>query len=398
MVLFNIVAVVSLRWFATAAAAGPSSITLWVLAALLFFVPQGLAVSDLSARYPDEGGIYAWTKRAFGEGHGFLCGWCYWVNNILYYPNLLMSTAVVGTYVIGRGADRPGGQLDLRASRHAGGALAGRGAQHRRRRARDGGCRISARSAPTSRASCSSGSALTPRSPSRRPRRSRAQRSCPTSATVRAQPVGVHRLRVRGPRAVRRDGWRGEGSESNAAALDPASRLRSSPSSTSPARRRCSGSCRPAEVNIVSGFLQALRAGARDIGWRRGLDPGGRGGALRPRQHRRRRRLAHRAGPRGVRDRARPLLPAGLRPGAPAMADAVRRDPHPGGARDASSCCCRCWGRAPPSRGPTSSFSTRCCWCTSSPTSTSSSASGGAAQGAGAGGRRSWRGRARPRW
>jgi amino acid transporter len=103
MVLFNIVAVVSLRWFATAAAAGPSSITLWLLAGLLFFVPQGLAVSDLSARYPDEGGIYAWTKRAFGEGHGFMCGWCYWVNNILYYPNLLMSTAVVGTYAIGHG-------------------------------------------------------------------------------------------------------------------------------------------------------------------------------------------------------------------------------------------------------------------------------------------------------
>jgi amino acid transporter len=103
MVLFNVVAVVSLRWMATAAAAGPSSITLWVLAALLFFIPQGLAVSDLSARFPDEGGIYAWTKRAYGEGHGFMCGWCYWVNNILYYPNLLMSTAVVGAFVIGRG-------------------------------------------------------------------------------------------------------------------------------------------------------------------------------------------------------------------------------------------------------------------------------------------------------
>lgn len=103
LVLFNIVAVLSLRWFATAAAAGPSSLTLWVLAGLLFFLPQGLAVSDLAARHPEEGGVYAWTKRAFGEGHGFLCGWCYWVNNILYYPNLLMSTAVIGTYVIGRG-------------------------------------------------------------------------------------------------------------------------------------------------------------------------------------------------------------------------------------------------------------------------------------------------------
>jgi amino acid transporter len=57
LVLFNIVAVLSLRWTATAAAAGPSSLTLWVLAGLLFFIPQGLAVSDLSTRFPHEGGI-----------------------------------------------------------------------------------------------------------------------------------------------------------------------------------------------------------------------------------------------------------------------------------------------------------------------------------------------------
>src|SRR6185437_10879354 len=88
LVLFNIVAVLSLRWTATAAAAGPSSLTLWVLAGLLFFIPQGLAVSHLATRYPLEGGIYLWTKQAFGEGHGFMCGWCYWINNVLYYPNL----------------------------------------------------------------------------------------------------------------------------------------------------------------------------------------------------------------------------------------------------------------------------------------------------------------------
>ena len=143
MVLFNVVAVVSLRWFATAAAAGPSSITLWVLAALFFFVPQGLAVSDLAARYPDEGGIYAWTKRAFGEGHGFLCGWCYWVNNILYYPNLLMSTAVVGTYVIGQGRDRARRQLALRAPRDARGALARRRCSTSSASAPAAGCRTS---------------------------------------------------------------------------------------------------------------------------------------------------------------------------------------------------------------------------------------------------------------
>ena len=102
LVLFNIVAILSLRWTATAAAAGPSSLSMWVLAALFFFIPQGVAVSYLSSRLPQEGGIYFWTKQTFGEGHGFLCGWCYWVNNILYYPNLLMSTAVIATYAIGR--------------------------------------------------------------------------------------------------------------------------------------------------------------------------------------------------------------------------------------------------------------------------------------------------------
>ena len=102
LVFFHIVAVVSLRWLATAGAAGPSSITLWVLAALFFFTPQGLAVSELASRYPDAGGIYEWTKRAYGEGHGFLCGWCYWVNNVLYPPNILMATAVIATYALGK--------------------------------------------------------------------------------------------------------------------------------------------------------------------------------------------------------------------------------------------------------------------------------------------------------
>ncbi|HEV7993281.1 MAG TPA: APC family permease [Gemmatimonadaceae bacterium] len=103
LVLFNLAAVLGLRWLATGAKAGPSALVLWVLAALLFFVPQGLVVTELSSRFPDEGGIYQWTKRALGEKHGYLCGWCYWINNVLYYPNLLISTAVIATFVIGKG-------------------------------------------------------------------------------------------------------------------------------------------------------------------------------------------------------------------------------------------------------------------------------------------------------
>jgi glutamate:GABA antiporter len=103
VVLFNVAAILGLRHLATTAHAGPGALTLWILAAIFFFVPQAIAVVRLSALYPESGGIYEWTRNTFGEAHGFFSGWCYWVCNILYYPNLLISTAVIATFVIGRG-------------------------------------------------------------------------------------------------------------------------------------------------------------------------------------------------------------------------------------------------------------------------------------------------------
>ncbi len=90
LVLFNVVAIVGLRWASVAAGIGPSSLVLWLGAMLLFFIPSALTVTELSARCPREGGIYVWTREAFGEYHGFICGFFYWVNNLVYYPNLLI--------------------------------------------------------------------------------------------------------------------------------------------------------------------------------------------------------------------------------------------------------------------------------------------------------------------
>ena len=91
--LFHVVAIVGLRWLLTAANLGPGSVALWMGAVLLFFIPQGLAVLELSARMPEEGGIYVWTREAFGPLHGFICGWAYWVNNLIYYPSLIVFMA-----------------------------------------------------------------------------------------------------------------------------------------------------------------------------------------------------------------------------------------------------------------------------------------------------------------
>jgi amino acid transporter len=104
VLLFNIAAVLGPRWIAAAAHNGTSSISLWLLAALLFFVPTAFIVVELSTRFPKEGGLYVWSKEAFGEFHGFVSGWTYWIYTFFYFPGLLMASAAMGAYVGGSGA------------------------------------------------------------------------------------------------------------------------------------------------------------------------------------------------------------------------------------------------------------------------------------------------------
>lgn len=101
VVAMNIVAIVGLRWIARSARVGAPSVTLWILACLIFFVPLAAALIELSSRYPEQGGIYAWVRRAFGPGHGYACGWCMWVNNLFYFPSLLLFAAANLTLVVG---------------------------------------------------------------------------------------------------------------------------------------------------------------------------------------------------------------------------------------------------------------------------------------------------------
>jgi glutamate:GABA antiporter len=93
LVLFYIVTGISLRWIATAAAAGPSSIIIWIGAWLCFYTPLALSVLELSSRYPNEGGLYVWSKRAFGDFSGFMAAWTYWTSNLPYFPAVLYFAA-----------------------------------------------------------------------------------------------------------------------------------------------------------------------------------------------------------------------------------------------------------------------------------------------------------------
>jgi len=93
LLLFYVITGISLRWIATAAAAGPSSIVIWIGAWLCFYTPLALSVLELSSRYPNEGGLYVWSKRAFGDFSGFMSAWTYWTSNLPYFPAVLYFAA-----------------------------------------------------------------------------------------------------------------------------------------------------------------------------------------------------------------------------------------------------------------------------------------------------------------
>jgi amino acid transporter len=103
LVMFYVVATLSLRWIAVAAAAGPSSVIIWLIGLATIFIPLALCVMELSSRYPQEGGMYVWSKHAFGDFSGFLTGWVYWTSNLPYFPALLYFAASNALYV---GGDR----------------------------------------------------------------------------------------------------------------------------------------------------------------------------------------------------------------------------------------------------------------------------------------------------
>ncbi len=99
--LFYMVTSFSLRWVATAAAAGPSAIVIWIIAALGLYVPLVFTVLELSSRYPEEGGVYVWSKRAFGPFSAFMTGWTYWGSNLPYLPGLLYFAAANALFMGG---------------------------------------------------------------------------------------------------------------------------------------------------------------------------------------------------------------------------------------------------------------------------------------------------------
>jgi glutamate:GABA antiporter len=101
--LYFVTACSSLQWVATAAASGPSALTVWLLGALTMFLPLSVCTVWLASRHPDEGGLYVWSGRAFGPFAAFLTGWTYYTANLPYFAGMLYFAASNALWVTGGG-------------------------------------------------------------------------------------------------------------------------------------------------------------------------------------------------------------------------------------------------------------------------------------------------------
>lgn len=101
VVLLNISCIIGLASLAQVAQFGFASMPLWILGILLFLIPSGLMVAELNARMPEEGGFYRWTRTAFGDWHGYVAAWTYWLSNIVWLPTALLLVSISCLYIFG---------------------------------------------------------------------------------------------------------------------------------------------------------------------------------------------------------------------------------------------------------------------------------------------------------
>ncbi len=104
LVLAQVLLVIVLDYFGTAAKAGSAHVVFWLVAILLFFIPLALVVAHLNRLMPLEGGLYEWARLAFNDQLGFLVAWNLWLFVILYVAVIGLVTTTFVSYAIGPAA------------------------------------------------------------------------------------------------------------------------------------------------------------------------------------------------------------------------------------------------------------------------------------------------------
>jgi amino acid transporter len=99
LTLLITVAIDCIRNFPASALFGSTLIFYFIFAAVVFLIPTALVSAELSANV-NQGGIYQWSRLAFGERTAFLAIWLQWINNVVWFPTILSFIAGAIAYLI----------------------------------------------------------------------------------------------------------------------------------------------------------------------------------------------------------------------------------------------------------------------------------------------------------
>ena len=100
LMLLIIAAIDSIRNLPASALFGSALIFFFVFSAIVFLIPTSLVAAELSALFPEKGGVYHWVSTAFGEKWAIVAIWLQWINTMVWYPTILSFIAGTAAYLI----------------------------------------------------------------------------------------------------------------------------------------------------------------------------------------------------------------------------------------------------------------------------------------------------------
>lgn len=100
LVLLIVAGIDSIRNLPASALFGSALIFFFIFSAIVFLIPTSLVAAELSATFPEKGGVYHWVKTAFGEKWAMVAIWLQWINTMVWYPTILSFIAGTAAYLV----------------------------------------------------------------------------------------------------------------------------------------------------------------------------------------------------------------------------------------------------------------------------------------------------------
>lgn len=100
LAMMTAMSVDSVRNLPATALFGSSLIFFFMVGAICFLIPCALVAAELASTCTEDGGVYVWVKKAFGQSTGFLAIWFQWIENVIWYPTILSFVAGTIAYLI----------------------------------------------------------------------------------------------------------------------------------------------------------------------------------------------------------------------------------------------------------------------------------------------------------